>query len=47
MLTRMDSAEITEWMAYYALESEDAKKPKSATAAEIKAAFAHRVKKRK
>ena len=46
MLNRMSSAEITEWMAYYALEREEATKPKSTSAAEFKAAFAHRVKRK-
>lgn len=48
MLTRMSSAEITEWMAYFELESEAAKpKTKGNTPAEIRAMFAHRVKKTK
>ena len=43
MLNRMSSAEITEWMAFYALERDEATKPKT-TAADLRAAFAHRVK---
>lgn len=44
MLTRMSSAEVTEWMAFLQLEEEAAKpKPKSNTPAELRAMFAHRV----
>lgn len=45
MLNRMSSAEITEWMAYYALERDESK-PKTTSAAELRAAFAHRVKRK-
>lgn len=46
MLASMSSAEVTEWMAYYELAAEDAgAKPKPATASDIRAAFAHRIKK--
>ncbi len=48
MLASMSSAEVTEWMAYYELAAEDAgakPKPKPATASDIRAAFAHRIKK--
>lgn len=46
LLRRMDSRELTEWMAYFALQQQQAgAEPKSASAADIKAAFAHRVRK--
>jgi hypothetical protein len=42
MLRRMDSAEITEWMAYFKLET----LPKKKASDVIKAQFAHRVKRK-
>ena len=48
MLRRMDSAEITEWRAYFALRHEQHQNPgkaRPATGADIRAMFAHRVKK--
>lgn len=43
MLRRMDSAELTEWLAYFSLENE----PKKHDAKAIRAMFAHRVVKKK
>ena len=37
----MDSAELSEWMAYFKLSSEGPEKPKAADV--IRAQFAHRV----
>jgi hypothetical protein len=42
MLRRMDSAEITEWMAYFRLDE----KPKQKAADVIKAQFANRIKRK-
>lgn len=42
MLRRMDSREITEWRAYFALKA-DGDKPKGTPADRLKAMFAHRV----
>jgi hypothetical protein len=44
MLKRMDSAEISEWMAYFKLTNEGPEKPKAADV--IKAQFANRVRKK-
>lgn len=46
MLTRMSSAEITEWMAFFQLEDEAARPKRGNTPAEIRALFAGRVKKK-
>jgi hypothetical protein len=43
MLRRMDSAELTEWLAYFRLQD----KPKEKAADVIKAKFANRVKRKK
>jgi hypothetical protein len=43
MLRRMDSREIAEWRAFFLLRQESQKKPKSSSAQELKALFAHRV----
>jgi hypothetical protein len=45
MLSRMDSAEISEWMAYFKILNTGAEKPKAADM--IKAQFAKRVKRNK
>jgi len=42
MLRRMDSAEITEWLAYFKLD--EVKKPKAADV--LKAQFANRIKRK-
>lgn len=46
MLAAMSSKEITEWMAYYAIRAEESNPKKGNTPAEIRAMFAHRVKKK-
>jgi hypothetical protein len=43
MLRRMDSAEITEWLAYFRLDTA----PKAKASDVIKAQFANRVKRKK
>ena len=43
MLRRMSSAEITEWMAYFKLET----LPKEKASDVLKAQFAHKVKRKK
>lgn len=45
MLQRMDSSEITEWLAYFSVINEPEKKVNSAEL--LKAQFAHRVKRKK
>ena len=45
LLTNLDSREITEWQALFALRAEE-KKPRPATADDIRAAFAPRVQRR-
>lgn len=47
LLASLDSREITEWQAYFALKREANDKPKGSTADDIKAAFAHRIVKKK
>ena len=42
MLRRMDSAEITEWLAYFRIDEA----PKAKAADVLKAQFAHRVKRK-
>lgn len=48
LLSRLDSAELTEWQAHFALKAEDAarKEGKITTPAQMRAAFAHRVKRK-
>jgi hypothetical protein len=43
MLRRMDSAEITEWLAYFRIDEA----PKTKASDVLKAQFAHRVKRKK
>lgn len=43
LLRRMDSREITEWLAYFQLRHEEANPAPPSTAATLRAQFAHRV----
>lgn len=44
MLDKIDSAELTEWQAYFALRAEDSgAAPRKASQADFRAAFASRV----
>jgi len=45
LLSRLTSAELTEWMAYFRLENEP-EPPKLKASTALKAMFAHRVKKK-
>lgn len=45
MLSRISSAELTEWMAYFKLENEP-EKPKPKAYEALRAMFAHRIKKK-
>jgi hypothetical protein len=45
LLSRLTSAELTEWMAYFRLENEP-EPPKLRASTALKAMFAHRVKKK-
>lgn len=46
MLSRMSSAELTEWMAYFKV-IEEPEKPKVKASQLLRAMFAHRIKKAK